>query len=209
MSQPLRCSKSEKNQLDKQFWDERWKTKDTGWDLESVSPPLKAYIDTIVNKEVAILIPGCGNAHEAAYLLENGFTNVSVIDISPTLVQSILQKFEKYAGKELTVICGDFFRHFGQYDIILEQTFFCALSPDLRKQYVEKMHSLLAENRKLVGLLFDKVFESNPPFGGSKNEYEELFSKYFEIETMEPCTNSIPPRAGAELFVEFRKKPIS
>jgi hypothetical protein len=48
-----------------------------------VSPPIKAYIDTLKNKDIAILIPGCGNTYEAAYLLlEQGFTNVTVIDIA-------------------------------------------------------------------------------------------------------------------------------
>jgi hypothetical protein len=34
-----------------------------------VSLPIKAYIDTLKDKDIAILIPGCGNTYEAAYLL--------------------------------------------------------------------------------------------------------------------------------------------
>jgi hypothetical protein len=52
---------------------------------------LKKYIDTLKDKDIAILIPGCGNTYEAAYLLEQGFTNVTVIDIAPTLVKNIEQ----------------------------------------------------------------------------------------------------------------------
>jgi hypothetical protein len=44
--------------------------------------PIKNYIDTLKDKDIAILIPGCGNTYEAAYLLEQGFTNVTVIDIA-------------------------------------------------------------------------------------------------------------------------------
>jgi hypothetical protein len=44
-------------------------TKTTGWDLGLVSPQLKI-IDTLKDKDIAILIPGCGNTYEAAYLLE-------------------------------------------------------------------------------------------------------------------------------------------
>lgn len=208
MSEATESNKENKNELNMEFWDERWKQNQTGWDMNAVSPPLKAYIDTIVNKGVAILIPGCGNAYEAEYLLENGFSNVTLIDISPTLVMSLLEKLKKYAGRELTIICGDFFRHYGQYDIILEQTFFCALSPDLRKAYAEKMHSLLSESRKLVGILFNKEFEKGPPFGGNKEEYLALFADFFEIEKMEDCYNSIAPRAGTELFIELKKKEI-
>jgi SAM-dependent methyltransferase len=191
--------------LDKNFWDERWKAKDTGWDMRAVSPPLKAYIDQLPNKDIAILIPGCGNAYEAAYLMENGFTNVTLIDIAPTLVQELLKKFERYAGQELTLICGDFFKHRGVYDLILEQTFFCALLPALRTQYVQHMHSLLHPGGKLAGLLFNRAFEQSPPFGGSKEEYLRLLSGLFAIEHLEECTTSIPSRLGSELFLELNR----
>ncbi len=193
-------------QIDKDFWDDRWKNKETGWDLKSVSPPLKEYIDTIEDKNAAILIPGCGNAYEAEYLLANGFTNITVIDLAPTLIQNLLQKYEKYAGRQLTVICGDFFKHTGTYDIILEQTFFCALLPTQRQSYVVKMHSLLRTGGNLAGLLFDKQFESGPPFGGSKEEYIPLFQEQFEIMEMESCASSIAPRAGTELFFIVNKR---
>jgi hypothetical protein len=56
-------------------------SKTTGWDL-AWCLPIKNYIDTLKDKDIAILIPGCGNTYEAAYLLEQGFTNVTVIDIA-------------------------------------------------------------------------------------------------------------------------------
>jgi methyl halide transferase len=194
------------NQIDKDFWDERWKKNETGWDLKSVSPPLKAYFDTLENKDASILIPGCGNAYEAAYLLENGFTNITLIDIAPALAEKLLHKFAAYAGKELTIICGDFFKHSGKYDIIVEQTFFCALDPVLRNNYVEHMSNLLNVEGMLTGLLFDKKFEGGPPFGGCREEYLQLFGATFQIEKMESCTTSIPPRAGTELLVRFKKR---
>lgn len=193
-------------QIDKDFWDDRWKNQETGWDLKSVSPPLKQYIDTIEDKNAAILIPGCGNAYEAEYLLANGFANVTVIDLAPTLIKNLLQKYEKYAGRQLTVICGDFFKHTGNYDIILEQTFFCALLPPQRESYAEKMHSLLHTGGELAGLLFDKKFESGPPFGGNKEEYMTIFQKKFEVKEMEQCITSIAPRSGTELFFIVKRK---
>ena len=48
----------------------RWQHQQTGWDLGMISPPIKQYIDSIDDKNQRILIPGCGNAHEAVYLLE-------------------------------------------------------------------------------------------------------------------------------------------
>lgn len=194
------------DQLNAGFWDNRYLSDQTGWDIGFPSTPLRDYIDQLKSKELSILIPGCGNAYEAEYLLENGFLHLSVVDISPVLTQRLKEKFKRWLNSELTVITGDFFGLDGTYDLVLEQTFFCALDPDLHTEYVKKIHSLLNPGGKLVGLLFDRSFEGGPPFGGSKDEYITLFSPFFHIRTMEPCYNSIKPRMGTELFIILEKK---
>ncbi|MCS7037470.1 MAG: SAM-dependent methyltransferase, partial [Saprospiraceae bacterium] len=57
----------------------------------------------------------------------------------------------------------------------------------------------------LAGVLFDRDFEGGPPFGGHAEEYRALFEPLFRIHTLEPCYNSIPPRAGAEVFIILKK----
>ena len=104
------------------------------------------------------------------------------------------------------MILGDFFEHQGEYDLILEQTFFCALPPSMRQNYVLKMHQLLAKDGILAGVLFDRYFESGPPFGGSQTEYNLLFKEAFDSLKMETAHNSIAPRANSELFFELKKK---
>jgi methyl halide transferase len=189
--------------LDQNYWDTQYKTNSTGWDLGKVSPPIKQYIDKLEDKDIRILIPGCGNSYEAEYLLEKGFTNITLIDIAPSLVENLQVKF--HGKNAIKVILGDFFEHQSVYDLIFEQTFFCALPPTLRMQYVSKMHQLLEADGMLVGLLFNRNFEQGPPFGGNKNEYTALFSPMFELIYIEICQNSISPRAQNELWFEFRK----
>jgi len=192
--------------LNANFWDQLYQHKLTGWDLGKPSPALTDYIDSLPDKDIAILIPGCGNAYEAAYILEKGFTNLTLIDIAPSLVKNLLERFEKFIGNELTLIAGDFFKHRGQYDLILEQTFFCALDPALRPAYAAHMRQLLKPGGKLAGLLFDRPFEGGPPFGGSAAEYRELFSPAYDIIKLEPCPNSVKPRMGSEVFIELNPK---
>lgn len=192
--------------LDDIYWNDRYQAKSTGWDIGDVSTPLKEYIDQLTDKNISILIPGCGNAYEAAYLLEKGFTNIHLLDISPLLVENLKRKFKLIAGDKLHFICDDFFNISGQYDLVIEQTFFCALNPNLRKKYVEKMHEILAPGGKLAGVLFNRDFIGGPPFGGNSNEYQQLFSSKFQLKTMEPCYNSIEPRAGSEVFIILQKK---
>jgi SAM-dependent methyltransferase len=193
--------------LDQTYWDNQYQANATGWDLGQVSPPIKTYINTIENKDAKILIPGCGNTYEAEYLLQLGFTNVTVIDIAPTLVKNLKQKFAN--NKNITVVLGDFFEHQGNYDYIIEQTFFCALPPAMRQKYVWKMHQLLLEHGKLIGLLFNREFEVSPPFGGSLKEYEQLFYKAFAFNSISLTGNSIPSRANTELFFEFQKNNLN
>jgi len=99
-----------------------------------------------------------------------------------------------------------FFEHEGNYDLILEQTFFCALDPELREKYVEKVTALLNPRAKIAGVLFQfPLTEVGPPFGGSKEEYRTLFQNQFEIKTLETANNSIKPRLGNELFLSLSK----
>ena len=191
--------------LGQEFWNDRYLTQNIQWNLGQISPPLKQYFEQITNKEIKILIPGCGNAYEAEYLSQLGFTNIVLIDIAPKIVEELKVKFEH--KKNIQVIHGDFFNHINTYDLIIEQTFFCALNPDLRKQYVEKMHQLINTNGKLVGLLFNKIFEADgPPFGGTIEEYILLFNKYFHLNTFENCYNSFSKRENTELFINCTKK---
>jgi SAM-dependent methyltransferase len=189
--------------LDKEYWNNQYIHNSTGWDLGVVSPPIQTYIDTLQDKNTRILIPGCGNTYEAIYLLEQGFTNITVIDIAPILVANLKNKFKD--NSNITILLGDFFEHEGNYDLIIEQTFFCALPPTMRQKYSWKMHHLLAKGGKITGLLFNRTFENSPPFGGSQEEYEHLFNASFDFLQLNICQNSVTPRAGSELFIELQK----
>ena len=192
--------------LDEHYWTNRYQNNDAAWDIGKVSPPLKAYFDQLTYKNTSILIPGCGNAYEAAYLLENGFTNITLIDLSAVLVSKLKDTFSKYLDKEIKIMHGDFFQLTPTFDLIIEQTFFCAIDPSLRPNYVEKVYELLNTNGKLVGIFFNRTFEGGPPFSGSRAECQRLFKNKFEIKTMEDCYNSITPRHGSELFAVMQKQ---
>ena len=197
------CVVSCEKPLDAAYWEAQYKARATGWDLGKISPPIQKYVDKLEHQNSSILIPGCGNSYEAEYLLEHGFTNITVIDIAPTPVTELKEKFKN--NPNIKIVLGDFFEHHGKYDLIIEQTFFCALPPTMRQKYIWKMHQLLADEGKLAGLLFDRTFDVSPPFGGNKEEYEKLFTAAFDFLKMDLCLNSIAPRANSELFFEFKK----
>ena len=189
------------------YWQHRYLQSNTGWDTGGITPPLKSYFDQLENKAVRILIPGCGNAYEAEYLYRNGFENVYLVDLAPAPLQNFAQRVPDFPEDQL--LNRDFFELGGKYDLIVEQTFFCALDPALRPAYAQKMASLLAPGGKLVGLLFDTTFQKpGPPFGGNREEYRKYFEPYFNFIHFETACNSIPPRQGSELFILLELKKL-
>lgn len=190
--------------LNKEFWQKRYQEKDTAWDAGSITTPIKEFIDQLKDKEIKILIPGAGNAHEAEYLWKQGFKNIFVLDIVNEPLQNLKSRIPDFP--ESNLILGDFFDLNDSYDLILEQTFFCALNPLLRKNYADQMNRLLSPSGRLAGVLFDfPLSEQGPPFGGDYESYFSLFNPIFAIKKLEACYNSIKPRAGKELFVLLEK----
>jgi thiopurine S-methyltransferase len=191
--------------LDKAYWEARYRENRLGWDIGHVSTPIQAYVDQLKDSSLKILIPGAGRGYEARYLHEQGFSQTYVADIASQPLKHILQTCPDFPEDHL--LETDFFQiEEGPFDLILEQTFFCALDPGLRPGYAAKMHELLKPGGILAGLLFDfPLSDSGPPFGGSPEEYLRLFEDLFTIHKLERAYNSIPPRQGKELFFIFEK----
>jgi SAM-dependent methyltransferase len=200
-----RLSKGEVDStLDEYYWNLKWETNQTGWDIGYASPAIITYLSQYSDKNAKILIAGCGNAYEAIYLLAHNFTNITLIDIAPVAVKKLKEKFAN--NPEIEIICADFFKHQGQYDLLVEQTFFCAIRPDRRPDYVAQVLSLLKPRGRIIGLLFDYTFAvEGPPFGGDVDSYLALFRPFFRIKRMEKCYNSIRLRAGKEIFINLVK----
>ncbi len=190
------------------FWQDRYRNGQTGWDIGYPSPPLTEYLDQLPDKTLRILIPGAGNAYEAEYAWRQGFRQVYVLDVAPEPLEAFRQRVPDFPENQL--LQGDFFTHQGEYDLILEQTFFCSFPPDpeTRAAYARHMHELLVPGGKLVGLWFRFPLTDDlekRPFGGSREEYLGYFAPYFTTKTFAPAHNSIKPRAGNELFGIFTR----
>ncbi len=193
-----------KKEFGKEYWNQKFKQNTIGWDIGYVSTPLKEYFDQLENQDLKILIPGAGNAYEAEYLFKKGFKNIYVLDFSKEALKSFQKRFPGFPKNQ--IINKDFFKTDGRYDLIVEQAFFTSFPPKFRENYVKKMYNLLDENGKLVGLWFTHHFNNSfPPYGGTKEEYEQLFSPYFRFIFFEKAYNSIKPRIGREFFILMQK----
>ena len=195
--------------FDAAYWQSRYTAGHDGWDVHAVTPPLQAYFDQLdLTRQPRILIPGAGRAYEAEYLHQLGCREVFVADIAPEALAALAARVPDFPAAHL--LPADFFAlpTAPPYDLIVEQTFFCALNPGLRPAYARQCAALLRPGGTLMGLLFDTDFGpvQEPPFGGSREEYREYFAPYFDFRHFETATNSLRPRQGRELFICLKKK---
>ncbi|WP_044018766.1 methyltransferase domain-containing protein [Hymenobacter sp. APR13] len=197
--------------FDENYWRGRYATGRTGWDAGAVTPPLRDYFNQLgPDYARRILIPGAGNAYEAEYLHGLGFSQVFVADLAPEPLAALQQRVPGFPAAHL--LQQDFFElpATPPYDLIVEQTFFCALAPHLRPAYARQCAHLLQPGGTLAGLLFDTDFgpATEPPFGGTREEYRTYFEPYFDFVHFDTATNSLRPRQGRELFISLRRKLV-
>ena len=193
--------------LDKDYWNNRYLHNEIQWDLGVFSPPIKNWLDQQKDKNINVLVPGAGFGHEVIYAYKNGFKNIYYLDYATKAIVEFKKKCPDFPKEQ--IMTQDFFSLTKNdfFDVILEQTFFCAIEPNLRKDYVEHTSDLLNKNGKIIGVLFAEEFgNDHPPFGGTKEEYLKLVSSHYEIEYMQIADNSIETRKGREFFISLKKQ---
>lgn len=121
------------------FWNHKYISGEIGWDIGYISTPFKEYFDQLHDKNLKILIAGGGNSYEAEYLFNKGFKNVFVVDISSIPLKNLAERVPSFPKENL--LHSDFFELETTFNLIIEQTFFCALAPSLREEYVQKCTS--------------------------------------------------------------------
>ena len=196
-----------KHGYDRSDWQAHYETGDLKWDLGEVSPPLKRLWEEGTLIPGRMLVPGCGQGHEVLFFARQGFS-VTGVDFAPGAVALLSRRLtgQGLAGR---VICADFFAldasHNGAYDVILEQTFFCAIHPDDRERYVETVCRLLKTGGLLAGLFYETGEEGGPPFNTTEEDIRRHFSRNLVIERLEKCDHSVERREGKEWLAVMRK----
>ncbi|MGV7222326.1 MAG: methyltransferase domain-containing protein [Nitrospinales bacterium] len=192
---------------DEYDWQGLYEANDMRWDLGEVAPPFKKLLEAGKLPVGKVLIPGCGRGHEVMYLAQNGF-DVTGVDFAEGAT-SYLEKSLKERNLKGRVVHQNFFtlddRHTGVYDLVLEQTFFCAINPSLRPDYCQTVGRLLKPGGKLIGLFYNTGEEGGPPYNTTREEIESTFSKTFTILALEKTTLSIEKRMGKEWLVIMQK----
>jgi SAM-dependent methyltransferase len=197
------------------FWAELYRNGDTGWDQGGPSPGLVDFLKNDVGAGHAVplqsgrvLVPGCGHGHDARALAAAGF-DVTGLDVVTKAVEESSRLAEADGLKNFRFEQADFLnlpsRLRGPYDLIFENTFFCAIDPDHRDRYVETAAGLLKPEGFLLGVFYTIRPETGPPFGATRDELLDRFVHRFKL-VLDRVPRSITRREGKELLMLWQRK---
>lgn len=190
------------------FWDDRYTTGRTNWDIGQPAPPLVAFAPQLprpLGRRLACL--GCGRGHDALFFAELGWS-VAGFDFSEVALRyaneraashGLLVDFQR---RDLFTLDGDYRRVF---DVVVEHTCFCAIDPNRRDDYVAVVRELLKPGGFFVGLFYAILPEDGPPFPTSADELRRRFAEGFEEQALFVPDTSVEGRAGRELLAVFRR----
>ena len=154
-------------------WQRRYEEKDTPWDKGAAAPALITYLR---EKQISgrVLVPGCGRGHEVRALGMQLETTVIGMDLSARAIAEARQLSAHLLAKQrVDFIEGDFFHLDADFktsfDWLVEHTFFCAIEPHQRVDYVRAAAEALQTGGKVFGIFYiNPDTGSGPPFAVSK-----------------------------------------
>ncbi len=192
----------------RQDWQNHYDTNDLGWDLGQVAPPFVKLWQEEKLPLGKVLVPGCGRGHEVVFLAENGF-DVTAIDFSSGAVRYLENALQERNLKG-RILHQDFFSldgsHDDVYDLVLEQTFFCAISPKQRRDYVLNVTRILKPGGMLIGLFYHTDKQGGPPYNTTREDIEKHFSKNFKILQLDKTSLSAEQRKDKEWLGILQRK---
>ncbi len=189
--------------LDPAFWDERFAKSFTPWDRGGVPCAVRDFVKRQA-APLTTLIPGCGSAHELAFLCEAGW-DATAIDFAPEAVA----RARTLAGQwDERIVEADFFawQPARPLDLIYERAFLCALPPSMRPQVVARWAQLLAPGGRVAGFFYLDQTVKGPPFGIGRAELDALMAPYFDCVEDEAVADSIPIFVDKERWLVWRRR---
>lgn len=188
--------------MKKEYWLERWERADIGFHQSETNPYLRQYWQELrLPQSAEVFVPLCGKSRDMLWLREQGHSVLGV-DLSPVAVQAFFQeggltarrirseKFDRWEGNGLAVLCGDFFditkddlqKISGVYD----RASLVALPPEMRQYYASRLVSVLPYGTRILLIAFDypQSEMQGPPFAVAESEVRRLYNDYAEISLL-------------------------
>lgn len=204
--------------MSQQFWLDKWKNQDIGFNQQQINPHLLAFhpqLGALAGKKV--YVPLCGKSIDMAWLLAQG-AHVIGVELSQLaleqffdeqgLQQQVSQEedFLVFAADHLTLYCGDFFvltHQLADIDVIYDRAALIALPPELRQRYAEHLTQLAPANTHMLLITLAYAGEQpGPPFSVTDDEVQQLYQQHFHIERLyHQSEMTLPPHLSTRGFL--------
>ncbi|MGV0953762.1 MAG: methyltransferase domain-containing protein [Fluviibacter sp.] len=176
------------NQLNPQFWQERFDSGTTNWDRGGCSPQLLEWLSNDEIPKGHIAVPGCGKGWEVAELARQGF-DVTAIDYTQGAVIATRNLLDQN-HLQAEVIHADVltYQPSSLFDAVYEQTCLCALEPDHWIAYAQQLARWINPRGHLYALFMQVErpgakdgLVQGPPFHCDINAMHALFNNQYWI----------------------------
>ena len=192
------------------FWENLYLSDKDGWDMRSVHHGLpNVYGAGLFGDTKRILVPGAGRGHDAFFLASKGF-QVVACDFADTPIAAMKQRRENQ-NLSLEIRQIDVFSLFnepaGSFDAIFDYTFYCAIDPKERSNYLDLVTHLIRPGGRLILFAFPlRNTTTGPPYSMSIASLKTRFQNSFYWILDETMPASPRPRRSFERLVLMVRK---
>ncbi len=202
----------------KQHWENVFATKklnEVSWYQQTPKESLQFFNQLSVDKNAAVIDIGGGDSFLVDHLLDRGYTNITVLDISKSAIDKVKKRLGKKANRVKWIVSDILdFKNDSQYDCWHDRAAFHFLTT---AEEVEKYISIAQKHIKPSGKLVMGTFSTNGPekcSGLPVQQYDEdllsnILQRWFsKIKCI--TTNHITPFKTVQnfLFCSFQKLSI-
>lgn len=200
------------NNMQHDFWIERWKKGETGFHQEQLNSYLAYFygdkgVPLEKRQSLKVFVPLCGKSVDMLWLAQNGY-EVLGIECSEIAVKDFFDgqnleyqldesgSFVRYISNakkgqsRIEILQGDFF-NLKPTDLegvtdIYDRASMIALPEEMRLDYFKKMMELQVEGMRtlLITLTYPQLEMNGPPFSVTEIELDKLYGEKFKIDKL-------------------------
>ncbi|KAL9437341.1 hypothetical protein AB3S75_023243 [Citrus x aurantiifolia] len=190
-------------------WEKCWEEGLTPWDLGQPAPIIVHLHQSGALPKGRALVPGCGTGYDVVAMAspERYVVGLDISDIAIKKAEELSSSLPN--AKFVSFLKADFFTWCPTelFDLIFDYTFFCAIEPEMRAAWAQKIKDFLKPDGELITLMFpisDHV--GGPPYKVSVSDYEEVLHPMgFQAISIVDNKLAIGPRKGREKLGRWKR----
>ncbi|KDO51605.1 hypothetical protein CISIN_1g024021mg [Citrus sinensis] len=190
-------------------WEKCWEEGLTPWDIGQPAPIIVHLHQSGALPKGRALVPGCGTGYDVVAMAspERYVVGLEISDIAIKKAEELSSSLPN--AKFVSFLKADFFTWCPTelFDLIFDYTFFCAIEPEMRAAWAQKIKDFLKPDGELITLMFpisDHV--GGPPYKVSVSDYEEVLQPMgFQAISIVDNKLAIGPRKGREKLGRWKR----